>query len=100
MTAVATECKKAKHHPEWTNVYNKTHIRWTTHNPAGLSSKDTTMAKFCDEVGVRFGEVVAEPVPGDGDVGREGTMGARDGDWKVEARDCCGGSGSRKKGNA
>lgn len=59
MNAVAAECKKQKHHPEWTNVFNKTHIRWTTHNPEGLSGKDTNMARFCDEAGREFGE--AEP---------------------------------------
>lgn len=59
MNVVAGECKKQKHHPEWTNVFNKTHIRWTTHNPEGLSAKDTRMAKFCDEAGKEFGE--AEP---------------------------------------
>lgn len=57
MSAVAAECKKQKHHPEWTNVFNKTHVRWTTHAPEGLSERDTAMARFCDEVGARFGEV-------------------------------------------
>jgi 4a-hydroxytetrahydrobiopterin dehydratase len=59
MNVVAAECKRQKHHPEWTNVFNKTHIRWTTHNPEGLSRKDTEMARFCDEAGKQFGE--AEP---------------------------------------
>ena len=76
MNAVAVECKKTRHHPEWyvfvvidvwryrshesyhrTNVYTKTDIRWTTHNPKGLSSKDTTMAEFCDRAGEEFGEI-------------------------------------------
>lgn len=59
MNAVAAECKKQKHHPEWTNVYNKTHVRWTTHNPEGLSIKDLVMARFCDEMAKEYGE--AEP---------------------------------------
>lgn len=57
MNHVAIECKKQKHHPEWTNVYSKTHIRWTTHNPEGLSTNDTHMARFCDEAGSQFGEL-------------------------------------------
>ncbi|TKA68004.1 hypothetical protein B0A49_05049 [Cryomyces minteri] len=57
MNSVATECKVQKHHPEWTNIYNKTQIRWTTHNPSGLSSKDIHMAKFCDEAAAKFGEL-------------------------------------------
>lgn len=34
-------------------------IRWTTHNPLGLSYKDIEMAKFCDEKGAELGEVGA-----------------------------------------
>jgi len=48
MNAVAQECKKQRHHPEWSNVYNMTFIRWTTHHPQGLSAKDILMARFCD----------------------------------------------------
>lgn len=61
MNQVAAECKKQKHHPEWTNIYNKTHIRWTTHNPEGLSTKDTTMASFCDQAGEQFSELSPDP---------------------------------------
>lgn len=78
MNSVAAECKKAKHHPEWSNVYNKTHIRWTTHSPEGLSSKDLGMARFCDEAAREFGEL--EVQEGEGSLG---------GDGKIEAGDCC-----------
>ena len=78
MNNVAEECKKAKHHPEWSNVYNKAHIRWTTHNPEGLSGKDTTMAKFCDEAAKKLNELDVAP-----DECRLGSSG------KVEAGDCC-----------
>ncbi|KAI4727023.1 transcriptional coactivator/pterin dehydratase [Aureobasidium sp. EXF-10728] len=57
MNTVAAECKVQKHHPEWTNVFNKTHVRWTTHKPLGLSYKDVIMARFCDEAGSRHGEL-------------------------------------------
>ena len=78
MNTVAEECKKQKHHPEWSNVYNKTHIRWTTHSPEGLSSKDTHMAQFCDDVAKSFNEL---------EVGEEeGNIGS---DGKIEAGDCC-----------
>ncbi|CAD0108746.1 unnamed protein product, partial [Aureobasidium uvarum] len=57
-TALTTEGGgRWKHHPEWTNVFNKTHVRWTTHRPLGLSSKDIVMARFCDEAGFRHGEL-------------------------------------------
>lgn len=77
MTAIAQECKSAKHHPEWTNVYNRVHVRWTTHSPEGLSEKDTRMAGVCDREAEKFGEVVEE--------------GKRD--WRAEVKDCCGGGG-------
>jgi 4a-hydroxytetrahydrobiopterin dehydratase len=82
MDTVAQECKKRKHHPEWTNIYNRTHVRWTTHNPEGLSAKDVEMATFCDRVGAEKGEVDAGPE----------RMGEKGGDGFVdEARECCGG---------
>ncbi|KAK3115462.1 hypothetical protein LTR53_005164 [Teratosphaeriaceae sp. CCFEE 6253] len=57
MNDVAAECKRQRHHPEWANVFTRTEIRWTTHRPRGLSSKDTVMARFCDEAAARHGEV-------------------------------------------
>lgn len=68
MTAVALQCKLKNHHPEWSNVYNTTFIRWTTHNPGaglppGLTVKDTELAVLCDELGRAFGEVAEEAKP-------------------------------------
>ena len=80
MNQVAAECKKQRHHPEWTNIYNKTHIRWTTHNPEGLSSKDTSMARFCDQTGEEFGELPAE--------NEEKKV---ESSSNLKAGDCCGG---------
>ncbi|KAK5129446.1 hypothetical protein LTR08_003239 [Meristemomyces frigidus] len=57
MSEVAEECKRQRHHPEWMNVYTRTEIRWTTHEPRGLGVKDLAMARFCDECGARHGEV-------------------------------------------
>jgi len=84
MNLVAAESKKARHHPEWSNVYNHTFIRWTTHAPAGLSGKDLAMARFCDE---RAGEM-GEEEDGRSAEGRElvGRVVAGMGD-------CCGGKG-------
>ncbi|KAG6143428.1 hypothetical protein E4U12_001472 [Claviceps purpurea] len=62
MTAVSLQCKLANHHPEWTNVYNTTFIRWTTHNPKGLSDKDVRLASLCDSIARDFGELDAEPL--------------------------------------
>ncbi|KAK7747757.1 hypothetical protein SLS62_008901 [Diatrype stigma] len=60
MTAVSLQCKIKNHHPEWSNVYNTTYIRWTTHNPQGLSAKDIELAAICDSLARDFGEVVEE----------------------------------------
>ncbi|KAI0447437.1 transcriptional coactivator/pterin dehydratase [Xylaria telfairii] len=38
-------------------VYNTTYIRWTTHNPPGLSAKDVELAGLCDALARDFGEV-------------------------------------------
>lgn len=59
MSEIATECNKPqyRHHPEWSNVYNFASVRWTTHWPEGISGKDLEMARFCDEVARRWGEV-------------------------------------------
>ncbi|KAI2465495.1 transcriptional coactivator/pterin dehydratase [Annulohypoxylon bovei var. microspora] len=60
MTAVSLQCKLKNHHPEWSNVYNTTYIRWTTHNPKGLSAKDIELAAICDGFAKDFGEIVEE----------------------------------------
>ncbi len=44
MTRVAMLAEKADHHPEWSNVYNRFHIRLTTHDAGGLTDKDTALA--------------------------------------------------------
>ncbi|RDL31440.1 uncharacterized protein BP5553_09649 [Venustampulla echinocandica] len=93
MNLIAPECIKQKHHPEWSNVYNTTYIRWTTHSPPGLSAKDVLMARFCDEQAEKCGEVVQEEGEGE----KEGVKGGEDGDVgkglvdrvASEAGDCC-----------
>ncbi|KAF4499769.1 pterin-4-alpha-carbinolamine dehydratase [Fusarium agapanthi] len=42
-------------------VYNTTFVRWTTHNPAGLSDKDISMAAECDALAEQLGELPPEP---------------------------------------
>lgn len=55
MDTVAQECKAQRHHPEWSNLYNKVTIEWTTHKPEGLSIKDVQMAEFCDRIAEEIG---------------------------------------------
>ncbi|KAK4217842.1 pterin 4 alpha carbinolamine dehydratase-domain-containing protein [Rhypophila decipiens] len=63
MTAVSLQCKIKNHHAEWSNVYNTTFIRWTTHNPQGLSTKDLELASICDSLAQDFGEIIDTSSP-------------------------------------
>ncbi|KIW08009.1 uncharacterized protein PV09_00955 [Verruconis gallopava] len=85
MDRVAAECKTARHHPEWANVYNTVFIRWTTHQPKGLSEKDVAMAMFCDEHAKELGVL---DDGGDVCMIGEGPEGLADGLAKA-AGDCC-----------
>lgn len=58
MNRVAEQAGRSRHHPEWSNVYNTTFIRWTTHSPPGLSMLDCEMATFCDQAAAQLGEVL------------------------------------------
>ena len=49
MTQIAIAAEKHNHHPEWSNVYNRVSITWTTHDVDGLSSNDIDMAQMCDQ---------------------------------------------------
>ena len=49
MTQIAIAAEKYNHHPEWSNVYNRVTITWTTHDVDGLSSNDIDMAQRCDQ---------------------------------------------------
>lgn len=43
--------EKQNHHPEWTNVYNKVHVKLTTHDSGNtITQKDRTLAQLLDEV--------------------------------------------------
>ena len=48
MTRVALAAERANHHPEWSNVYNRVRVRWTTHSSSGLTDLDMRLARSCD----------------------------------------------------
>lgn len=48
MTQVALLAEKADHHPEWSNVWNRVDILFTTHDAGGLSGRDIEMALAID----------------------------------------------------
>ncbi|RYP03065.1 hypothetical protein DL764_005414 [Monosporascus ibericus] len=67
-------------------VYNTTYIRWTTHNPQGMSAKDVELAAVCDGLARDFGEIVDEEGGGGAtcEMRRLADRGA------LSAGDCCG----------
>jgi len=48
MTRIALAAEKRNHHPEWSNVYNRVAITWTTHDAGGLTQLDMDSARDCD----------------------------------------------------
>jgi 4a-hydroxytetrahydrobiopterin dehydratase len=48
MTRIALAAEKRNHHPEWSNVYNRVEITWTTHDADGLTQLDIESARDCD----------------------------------------------------
>lgn len=55
MAQVALAAEKHNHHPEWSNVYNRVNITWTTHDVDGLSTNDIALARWCDQVAAQCG---------------------------------------------
>ena len=47
MSRVALAAERRNHHPEWSNVYNRVTIRWTTHSEGGVTDLDIKLAGAC-----------------------------------------------------
>lgn len=43
-------CESKNHHPEWTNVYNKLTLRFSTHSDGGVTDKDFNIAAEIDNI--------------------------------------------------
>ena len=50
MTHIAMECEVQNHHPEWSNVYNRLHIRFSTHDAGGLTDLDFMLARTVEDI--------------------------------------------------
>jgi len=50
MARVALAAEAMDHHPEWSNVYNRVSITLTTHDPAGLTTRDVALAQAIDRI--------------------------------------------------
>jgi 4a-hydroxytetrahydrobiopterin dehydratase len=49
MMRVALEAEKMNHHPEWSNVYGKVHIRLSTHDAGGVTDLDLKLAELIEK---------------------------------------------------
>lgn len=45
MTEVAKKAEVLRHHPEWTNIYNRVDVRLTTHDAGGITALDIELAR-------------------------------------------------------
>ena len=50
MTKVALICEKHNHHPNLENVYSKVKIKLSTHDLAGITNLDQTIASEINEI--------------------------------------------------
>ena len=50
MSRVALLCEVQQHHPDWSNTWNKVHIRLTTHESGGITERDTILATSIEQV--------------------------------------------------
>ena len=51
MVRCAFHAEAMDHHPEWTNVYNRVHVRLTTHDAGNtVTEKDRELARRMDAV--------------------------------------------------
>lgn len=50
MASVALAAEKADHHPNWSNVYDRVTIAWTTHDAGGLTELDFRLAAITSKL--------------------------------------------------
>jgi 4a-hydroxytetrahydrobiopterin dehydratase len=51
---IGRKAQKMNHHPDIDIRYNKVRLKLTTHDKGGLTTKDFSLARQCDEIFFRF----------------------------------------------
>lgn len=54
MATAAIAIEKMNHHPEWFNVYNRVTVDLTTHDSAGITTKDLELAALLDGIAAQL----------------------------------------------
>ena len=50
LTRVAEHAEKVNHHPEFTSVWNRVDFRLTSHDKAGVTERDISLARAIDRL--------------------------------------------------
>ena len=50
MSSLALVAEARNHHPEWSNVYNRVVIDWSTHDAGGITALDFELAAAASEL--------------------------------------------------
>lgn len=54
MATAAIAIEALNHHPEWSNVWNRVSVDFTTHDAGGLTAKDVLLANRLEEIAKRL----------------------------------------------
>ena len=59
----AIRITEVNHHPEWSNVYNRVHVKLTTHDAGNVvTQKDRELAEILDEIYEKVAPTGIEPI--------------------------------------
>ncbi len=59
----AIRITEINHHPEWSNVYNRVHVKLTTHDAGNVvTQKDRELAEILDEIYKKVAPTGIEPI--------------------------------------
>jgi 4a-hydroxytetrahydrobiopterin dehydratase len=54
MTIAAPAIEKMKHHPEWSNVYNRVSVDLVTHDAGGITAQDVRLAMALEAIACKL----------------------------------------------